>query len=107
MAEINLMLMILIKKRVIIFDHNLGEETAKLFQKGLYLHGEVGTGKTLLLDLFYNSVPISEKKRVHFNMFMLYLYSEVNQWNLCFGTDKAHFVTPSQHIANKILAVIF
>ncbi|XP_012555999.2 AFG1-like ATPase isoform X1 [Hydra vulgaris] len=81
-----------------------GDKTVKSFQKGLYLYGEVGTGKTLLLDLFYNSIPISEKKRVHFNMFMLNLYSEINQWNLCYGTDESHFVTPSQHIANKLLS---
>jgi cell division protein ZapE len=48
---------------------------AKLFDKpepvaGLYLHGEVGRGKTMLMDLFYGLVPITEKRRVHFHEFM-------------------------------------
>lgn len=38
--------------------------------KGLYLHGEVGRGKTMLMDLFYAAVPIREKRRVHFHEFM-------------------------------------
>ncbi|KAI8912858.1 ATPase, partial [Gorgonomyces haynaldii] len=39
-------------------------------QKGLYIYGDVGTGKSLVMDLFYNSMPIKEKRRVHFHDFM-------------------------------------
>lgn len=38
--------------------------------KGLYLVGEVGRGKTMLMDLFYSAVPFAEKRRVHFHEFM-------------------------------------
>ncbi len=38
--------------------------------KGLYIWGEVGRGKTMLMDLFYDSIPGRRKKRLHFNDFM-------------------------------------
>ncbi|TAH36161.1 MAG: cell division protein ZapE [Alphaproteobacteria bacterium] len=38
--------------------------------KGLYIHGQVGRGKSMLMDLFFMAVPTPQKKRVHFHQFM-------------------------------------
>ncbi|AZO04110.1 MULTISPECIES: cell division protein ZapE [unclassified Mesorhizobium] len=38
--------------------------------KGLYIHGSVGRGKTMLMDMFFELLPVRRKRRVHFNDFM-------------------------------------
>jgi len=38
--------------------------------KGLYIHGEVGRGKTMVMDLFHAVVGVTPKRRVHFHAFM-------------------------------------
>ncbi|KAF3333057.1 lactation elevated protein 1-like protein [Carex littledalei] len=46
--------------------------------KGLYLYGGVGTGKTMLMDLFYEQLPSNwRKKRIHFHDFMLHVHSRL------------------------------
>ncbi|KAH7389543.1 AFG1-like ATPase-domain-containing protein [Phaeosphaeria sp. MPI-PUGE-AT-0046c] len=47
--------------------------------KGLMLHGEVGTGKSMLIDLFQDCLPNHKKKRWHFNTFMLDTISRLEQ----------------------------
>ena len=44
---------------------------------GLYIYGDVGRGKTFLMDLFYQSLPFAEKKRVHFHHFMQQIHQRL------------------------------
>lgn len=43
--------------------------------KGAYIYGSVGSGKTMLMNLFFENVKISEKARYHYNQFMLQFHS--------------------------------
>lgn len=45
--------------------------------KGIYLWGSVGRGKTWLMDLFFESLPITEKFRIHFHQFMQMVNDEL------------------------------
>ena len=45
--------------------------------KGLYVWGGVGRGKTMIMDLFYDYMPIETKRRVHFNIFMIDVHNTI------------------------------
>ncbi|XP_075939660.1 lactation elevated protein 1 homolog B isoform X1 [Anarhichas minor] len=47
--------------------------------KGVYIYGDVGTGKTMLMDMFYSHVENTRKKRVHFNGFMLDIHKRIHR----------------------------
>ncbi|WP_144751804.1 cell division protein ZapE [Bartonella saheliensis] len=46
--------------------------------QGLYIYGEVGRGKTMLMDLFFSCLPQERKKRAHFNDFMTDIHERIN-----------------------------
>ena len=48
--------------------------------KGLMLHGEVGTGKSMLIDLFADCLPNRKKRRWHFNTFMLEAFAKLESY---------------------------
>ncbi len=48
--------------------------------KGLYIYGDVGRGKSMLMDLFYGHCPIKAKRRIHFHAFMLEAHRFMHRW---------------------------
>ena len=48
--------------------------------KGLYVHGDVGRGKTMLMDLFFEASPVVRKRRAHFHEFMLDVHERIHAY---------------------------
>ena len=46
--------------------------------KGIYICGDVGRGKSMLMDIFYAMAPIRNKSRVHFHDFMIDVHARLN-----------------------------
>jgi len=47
--------------------------------KGVYMYGGVGRGKSFLMDLFFNAVPLKRKTRLHFHEFMREVHRELRE----------------------------
>ncbi len=55
--------------------------------QSLYIFGDVGRGKSMLMELFYEACPVAQKRRVHFHVFMLEVHTFIHQWRQQNSTD--------------------
>lgn len=55
--------------------------------KSLYIFGDVGRGKSMLMEVFFENCPIKQKRRIHFHNFMLEVHEFVYQWRKKHDSD--------------------
>ncbi|KAG5220661.1 AFG1 ATPase-domain-containing protein [Salix suchowensis] len=78
--------------------------------KGLYLYGDVGTGKTMLMDLFYQTLPsnMTRKRRVHFHAFMIDVHKRVHEAKKAMGYRGGDPILPvARDLANEACVLCF
>ncbi|KAK4548226.1 hypothetical protein LTR36_010096 [Oleoguttula mirabilis] len=77
--------------------------------KGLYMYGDVGSGKTMLMDLFYDTLPehIQSKTRIHFHNFMQEVHKELHKMKMAHGNDVDAIPFVAAHIAEKATVLCF
>uniref|UniRef100_A0A674HZF3 AFG1 like ATPase n=1 Tax=Terrapene triunguis TaxID=2587831 RepID=A0A674HZF3_9SAUR len=63
--------------------------------KGLYIYGDVGTGKTMVMDMFYSYIEVERKKRVHFHGFMLDVHKRIHRLKLSLPKRKPGLMAKS------------
>lgn len=64
---------------------------SRLPPKGLYIWGDVGRGKTLLMDFFFASAPVAKKRRAHFNRFMMDVHARIHSERQRMGSNDPIF----------------
>lgn len=65
--------------------------------KGIYLHGKVGRGKTMLMDMFHEAASFAPKRRQHFHEFMQEAHDRIAV------ARKTHDGDPIPHVAVEMV----
>jgi cell division protein ZapE len=70
--------------------------------KGLYVYGEVGRGKTMLMDLFFEASAVERKRRAHFHDFMADVHERVHEYRREIKNGNVADQDPILHVAAAI-----
>lgn len=70
--------------------------------KGLYVWGSVGRGKTMLMDLFFDSLQVQRKRRVHFHAFMADVHERIHDFRQKLKTGEVKGDDPIAPVAEAL-----
>jgi len=72
--------------------------------KGLYVYGDVGRGKTMLMDLFFAASAVQRKRRAHFHEFMADVHERLNTVRHEMKSGRIADADPIRHVADALAA---
>lgn len=72
--------------------------------RGLYIHGGVGRGKTMLMDMFFDLLPAKRKRRVHFNVFMADVHDRIHRHRQALKNGETNDNDPVPPVAKALAA---
>lgn len=72
--------------------------------RGLYVHGAVGRGKTMLMDMFYELVPANRKRRAHFHDFMADAHARIHEHRQKLKAGETKEADPVPPVAGQLIA---
>nr|WP_321980933.1 cell division protein ZapE [uncultured Cohaesibacter sp.] len=70
--------------------------------RGLYIWGEVGRGKTMIMDLFFEVAPVRRKGRYHFHEFMRNMHARIKQARADIASGKIKGDDPIKPVADAL-----
>jgi cell division protein ZapE len=79
-----------------------GKKTQVTPRKGLYVWGSVGRGKTMLMDLFFEALPVRRKRRVHFHAFMADVHERIHAFRQKLKTGEVKGDDPIAPVAQAL-----
>jgi len=89
------------KQKASLFSKLAGRDKGASFTKGLYVWGDVGRGKTLLMDMFFDAVKEPRKQRVHFHEFMDEVHNRISAFRK--SDDKEKSGDPIPYVVAPII----
>nr|WP_316656708.1 cell division protein ZapE [uncultured Gellertiella sp.] len=70
---------------------------------GLYVHGSVGRGKTMLMDMFFELAPVQKKRRAHFHEFMADVHNRIHAHRQKLKRGETKLTDPVPPVAADLL----
>ena len=74
---------------------------------GLYLVGEVGRGKSMLMDMFFETAEVPRRRRIHFHAFMQEAHRRIFAWKQAYPDGRDPIPPLADQLAEEAILLCF